>query len=76
MWKKRQGPNATYRNLLELFENVGHSRCAEKVHEILNEKQIVRKKAIPCSGFIPSKLYILMALAVVIVAIVVGFLVL
>lgn len=38
MWKNYQGPQATYGNLLELFENAGHSECAKAVCKVLKKK--------------------------------------
>ena len=38
MWKIKQGPKATYGNLLELCVKAGHMQCAEAVCEVLRKK--------------------------------------
>ena len=37
-WRNKQGPRATYGNLLELFVKAGHTQCAEAVCEVLRKK--------------------------------------
>ena len=37
-WKNKQGPRATYGNLLEVFVRAGHTQCAEAVCEVLRKK--------------------------------------
>ena len=39
VWKDKQGLEATYGNLLELFKTTGHSQCAEVVCEVLQKKK-------------------------------------
>ena len=41
MWKDKQGLEATYGNLLELFKTAGHSQCAKVVCEVLKKKHII-----------------------------------
>ena len=74
MWKDKQGLEATYGNLLELFETAGQSRCAEAVCQLL------RKKEIPSGGkaFRPTlpksfDVRIVIACCVIIIAIVIAF---
>ena len=38
LWKKKLGFRATYRNLLEVFVNSGHTSCAEVLCELLRKK--------------------------------------
>ena len=40
MWKDKQGLEATYGNLLELFKTAGHSGCVQIVCEVVKKKQI------------------------------------
>ena len=75
MWKDKHGLEATYGNLLELFETAGQSRCAEVVCEVLKKKQI------PSGGksFHPTlatsfDVRIVIACCVIIIAIVIAFL--
>jgi hypothetical protein len=37
-WRNKQGLEATYGNLLQLFEKAGHGKCAETVCEVLRKK--------------------------------------
>ena len=41
VWKDKQGLEATYGILLELFETAGHSQCAKAVCEVLKKKHSV-----------------------------------
>ena len=75
VWKDKQGLEATYGNLLELFETAGQSRCAEVVCQVL------RKKQFPSGGKsfhrTPLTLFdvrIVIACCVIIIAIVIAFL--
>ena len=37
-WKDGQGVQATYGNLLEVFQKARHSQCAEVVREVLKKR--------------------------------------
>ena len=75
MWKKEHGLEATYGNLLELFETAGQSQCAEVVCEVLRKKQTPsgRKSFHPT---LPTSfdVRIVIACCVIIIAIVIAFL--
>ena len=43
VWKDKLGLEATYGNLLELFETAGHSQCAEVVCEVLKKKHLTQQ---------------------------------
>ena len=73
MWKDKQGLEATYGNLLELFKTAGHSRCAEVLCEVLRKKKIpsCRKSTLMRTLF---DIHIVIAGCVLIIAIVIGLL--
>ena len=37
-WQEKQGPHATYGNLLKVFVNARHKECAEGLCELLRKK--------------------------------------
>jgi hypothetical protein len=38
VWKDKQGPKATYRNLVQVFARAKHARCADALCELLKKR--------------------------------------